>query len=156
MVLGEETMKKIVVALVTVVALFWSGGVVQAKYSDKPFISLSVMPDILDLGTLPFLTNIYDSPAKLTVKVESNCYHGPIVVSMTELKHKSIGSTITPDRILIKGPVTGGFVPMAKPVVVSKPTTGSHDILLKFKVENKFQDIAGKYTGTIIFTIMPP
>lgn len=149
-------MKRIVVALVTVVALFLSGGVVQAKGPDKPFISLSVTPDILDLGTLPFLSNIYDSPAKLTVKVASNCYHGPIVVSMTGLKHNNIGGTITPDRILIKGPATSGFVPMARPVAVSEPTTGSHDILLKFKVENKFRDIAGKYTGTIIFTIMPP
>jgi len=149
-------MKRILVALVTVVALFWSVGVVQAKDSDKPFVSLSVTPDILNLGTLPFLTNIYEPPAKLTVNVASNCYHGPIVVSMTGLKHSKIGGTITPDRILIKGPATGGFVPMAKPVAVSAPTTGPHNILLKFKVENKFQDIAGKYTGTIIFTIMPP
>lgn len=151
-------MKRIVVALVTVVALFLSGGVVQAKGSNKPFISLSVTPDILDLGTLPFLTNIYDSPAKLMVKVASNCFHGPIVVSMTRLKHTNIGGTITPDRILIKGPATGGFVPMARPVAVSEPATGSHDILLKFKVENKFRAgaIAGEYKGTIIFTIMPP
>jgi len=149
-------MKRIVVALVTVVALFLSGGAVQAKGSDKPFVSLSVTPDVLDLGTLPFFTNIYEPPATLTVKVASNCYHGPIVVSMTGLKHNKIGGTITPDRILINGPATGGFVPMAKPVAVSKPTTGPHEILLEFKVENKFKDIAGKYTGTIIFTIMPP
>ncbi len=149
-------MKRIVLALVTVVALFWSGGVVRAIDSNKPFISLSVTPDILNLGTLPFPTSTYDSPAKLTVKVKSNCSHGPIVVSMTGLKHNNIGGTITPDRILIKGPATGGFVPMAKPVAISEPTTGSHDIELKFRVENKFRDFAGKYTGTIMFTIMPP
>ncbi len=151
-------MKRIVLALVMVVALFWSGGVARAIGSGFSFISISFTPDKLNLGTLPFPTSTYDSPAKLTVKVKSNCFHGPIVVSITKLQHYN-GSTITPDRIFIEGPATGGFVPMARPVAVSEPTTGSHDIELKFKVENKFlflDNIAGKYTGTIMFTIMPP
>lgn len=149
-------MKKIVAALVMVVALFGSGGVVQAKGPFIPFTSVSVTPDILDLGTLPFLTQTYDPTATLKVKVKSNCSHGPIVISMTGLKHQN-GMTITSDRIYIKGPATDGFVSMARPVAISKPATGSHDILLNFRVKNnKFEGIAGKYTGTIVLTIMPP
>lgn len=150
-------MKKIVVALVMVVALFWSGGIVQAIGPDTPFTSVSFTPDILDLGTLPFLTQTYDPPATLKVKVKSNCLHGPIVASMKGLKHRN-GMTITPDRVYIKGPATGGFVSMAKPVAISKPTAGPHNILLNFRVKknNKFFGVAGKYTGTIVLTIMPP
>ena len=149
-------MKKIVVALVMLVALFWSGGVVQAIGPNIPFTSVSITPDILDLGTLPFLTQTYNPPATLKVKVKSNCLHGPIVASMKGLKHRN-GTTITPDHIYIKGPATGGFISMAKPVAISKPATGSHDILLNFRVKNnKFHGIAGKYTGTIVLTIMPP
>lgn len=149
-------MKRIVLALVMVVALFWSGGVARAIGSGFSFTSISVTPNKLNLGTFPFPTSTYDSPAKLTVKVKSNCFHGPIVVSITKLQHSNGSTTITPDRIFINGPATGGFVPMARPVAVSEPTTGSHDIELKFRVENKFRDFAGKYTGTIMFTIMPP
>ncbi len=149
-------MKKIVVALVMVVALFWSGGVVQAIGPKTPFISVSITPDILDFGTLPFLTQTYDPPATLKVKVTSNCLHGPIVASMKGLKHQN-GMTITPDSIYIKGPATEGFVSMARPVAISKTTIGSHDILLNFRVKNnKFYGTAGKYTGTIVLTIMPP
>jgi len=148
-------MKRLVTALTVGVALFGLAGTAQAVGSGKPFVSVSVTPDKLDLGTLPFPMSTYDSPATLTVKVESNCFHGPIVASMTKLRHHR-GGIITPDRIFIKAPVTGGFVPMAKPVIISEPTNGSHNIVLKFRVENRFQDIAGKYTGTIIFTIMPP
>jgi len=149
-------MKRIVVALVMVVALFGSVGVVQAIGSDTLFTSVSVTPDTLDFGTLPFLTRTYDPPATLKVKVKSNCFHGPIVASMKGLKHRN-GNTITPDRIFIKASATGGFVSMAKPVAISKPTTGPHDILLNFRVKsNEFSGIAGKYTGTIVLTIMPP
>jgi hypothetical protein len=45
---------------------------------------------------------------------------------------------------------------MGKPVVISKPATGSHDIELDFKLQATHFDYAGRYSGTIIFTIMPP
>ncbi len=148
-------MKRLVTALTVVITLVGLAGTSQAVIGDKPFISVSFAPDIIDLGTLPFPLGTYDSPAALTVKVESNCIHGPIMASITGLKHYT-GGSITPDRIFIKSQTTGGFVSMVKPVAISETTMGSHDILLNFRVENKYQDMAGRYTGTITLTIMPP
>jgi len=101
--------------------------------------------------------SIYRSAAaSLTVHVESNCLHGPIVASVTALKH-SQGYTIPPERILIKAPVTNEeYIRMGKPVVISESETGSHDIELNFKLQATHFDYAGRYSGTIIFTIMPP
>ena len=89
------------------------------------------------------------------MKVESNCLHGPIVASITPLKRPG-GNTITPDRILVKTTATGGFVTMAKSVAISEMAEGSHDIQMNFKIETKFSDHAGRYSGMLAFTIMPP
>jgi hypothetical protein len=97
----------------------------------------------------------YDVPAALTVKVEANCMHGPIMISATKLKHRR-GGSISPERLLVKTPATGGFVTMAKPVAISKPATGSHEIVLDLRVQTQFLDPAGEYTGTLMLTIMPP
>jgi hypothetical protein len=45
---------------------------------------------------------------------------------------------------------------MAKPVIISRPETGSHDIELDFRLGTFPSDRAGRYQGTITFTIMPP
>jgi hypothetical protein len=75
---------------------------------------------------------------------------------VTALKHSG-GHTIPPDRILIKAPVTNDeYIRMGRPVVISEPETGSHDIRLDFKLQATHFDYAGRYSGTIIFTIMPP
>jgi hypothetical protein len=94
------------------------------------------------------------SSASLKLKVESNCLHGPIQASITELKHRR-GKTIPPDRISVRAPVTNGFVSMAKPVLISGPQKGSHVIDLDFRLEVSAFETAGRYEGTITFTIMP-
>jgi hypothetical protein len=76
---------------------------------------------------------------------------------MTELKHRYGGRSVPRERILVKSPKTGQFVTMAQPVVISEPTAGSHKIPLDFKVlQAGLVDPAGKYTGTLTFTIVPP
>jgi hypothetical protein len=45
---------------------------------------------------------------------------------------------------------------MAKPVPISETTKGSHDINVNFKVDVDIKDIAGRYSGTLAFTVMPP
>jgi hypothetical protein len=77
------------------------------------------------------------------------------MVSSTELKGDIRGS-IPPERIFVRSSATWGFVPLTKPVAVSKPQSGNHDIVLDMQVETGFCDIAGKYRGTITVTIMPP
>ena len=148
-------MKRLLLVLTMAVMLFLSAEVVQALGSDVPFVSISITPNVLNLGTMLFASDFFESPGTLTVEVESNCYHGPITASITDLKHDS-GCRIPANRIYIETPATGGFVSMARPVVISEPTRGSHNFKMNFQVDNKFEmRNAGRYTGTIIFTIMP-
>jgi len=133
-----------------------------------PFVSISATSNTLEFGKPEFsdyfsepgqvlFPSLYrSSSAALTVHVESNCLHGPIVASVTALK-SSEGSTITPDRIFIKAPaITDEYSSMARPVLISETQTGSHDIELLFKLQAKLFDRAGRYTGFITFTVMPP
>jgi hypothetical protein len=147
-------MKRLVITWVLAATLFGLTGVaVAVRPADRPFINISTTPAELDLGTSPY-PGIYDIPAALTVVVESNCVHGPIMISATKLRHR-FGGSISPERILVKARTTGGFVAMARPVAISKPTAGSHRIVLDFRVQTEPRDYAGKYAGTITVTVMP-
>lgn len=177
---GEKTMKKLVVITwITMMVMFGLPGIAQAdsgplvgtfiiQPDTGPFVSISTTPNVLDFDRPTFADPIFapgqvmfpsiyrSAAASLTVHVESNCLHGSIVASVTALKH-SRGYTIPPDRILIKAPVTNEeYVRMAKPVVISEPETGSHDIKLDFKLQATHFDFAGRYSGTLTFTVMPP
>jgi hypothetical protein len=76
------------------------------------------------------------------------------MASVTTLRHR-MGKTITPDRISIKSPITDGYVSMEKPVMISEPEMGSHDIDLSLQLKINPFEIAGRYKGTITFTVMP-
>jgi hypothetical protein len=77
------------------------------------------------------------------------------MISATKLTTHQ-GSSVSPERIFVKSPSTGGFVAMARPVAISKPTIGSHKIVLDLKVETGLLYPAGEYTGTLMLTMMPP
>jgi len=148
-------MKRLVIICALAAVLFGLAGVAGAGQNDKQFVNVSTTPDKLDLGTASSFTDSYDVPGALTVNVDSNCFHGPIMISTTRLNRRQ-GGSISPDRIFVKTPATGGFVTMARPVAISKSTEGSHKIVLDLRVETKFPDPAGEYTGTLMLTIMPP
>jgi len=144
-------MKKILIICIVGLVLFGSAEIVRAK---EPYVYISVEQEKADLGTLL----VWDTtiPEALTLKINSNCLHGAVVASMSNLKH-SRGDLIMRNRIFIKSEATDGFISMEKSVVVSGPAVGSHDVVIDFKVEaNGLKDRAGKYSGTIAFTIMPP
>jgi len=157
-------MKKVTALLM---AVLWLGvaGIVQAD--SDPFVSISATSNSLEFGTPTFVDpvsvpgsvlfpNIHClAAAALTLKVESNCFHGPIIASITALEQHR-GSSIPPERISVKSATTNGYVTMEKPVAVSKPEIGSHNIELDFQLEVLPHDRAGRYIGTITFTIMPP
>ncbi len=172
--------KLVVITWTTIMVMFGLAGIALAdsdifvstytiiKQNSGPFVSISTLSNVLKFGSPTFaepilapgqamFPSIYRSAAaSLIVHVESNCLHGPIVASVTALKHSG-GHTIPPDRILIKAPVTNDeYIRMGRPVVISEPETGSHDIKLDFKLQATHFDYAGRYSGTIIFTIMPP
>jgi len=156
---------KIVTALLIAVVSLGVVGIAQAD--SKPFVSISATSNSLEFGKPTFadpvsapgsvlFPNIHClSAAALTLKVESNCFHGPIIASITALERPR-GNSIPPERISVKSPTTNGYVTMEKPVAISNPETGSHDIELDFQLEVLPHDRAGRYIGTITFTIMPP
>jgi hypothetical protein len=155
MVLGEEMMKRLVTTWALLVVLFGLAGVAEAvRPAARNFISVSTTPSTLALG-MSTHPGMHESAGALTVAVEANCLHGPILISTTKLKRKG-GGLIPPDRISVRTPATGGFVNMAKPVAISKPEKGPHKIVLDFRVQTGFEDPAGRYAGSITFTVMPP
>jgi len=122
--------------------------------ADKPFIHVSTSPSRLDLGTAYF-SGPRNVPKALTVQVDSNCLHGPIMISATTLKH-DLGASIPPEHILVRTKATRGFVPMDRPVAISAPTSGSHRIVLDLQVRTELKHLAGKYRGMFTVTVMPP
>lgn len=171
----------VIITCTTMMVMFGLTGIAQADVNTGPFVILkdasemgpfviiSATSNVVEFGK-PVFSDYFSAPgqvlfpslyhsssAALTVHVESNCLHGPIVASMTSLKHSG-GSTITPDCIFIKAPaITDEFSSMARPVKISETQTGSHDIELLFKLQApKLFSPAGRYTGTITFTVMPP
>jgi len=151
------------------VVLFGVAGIAQADL--RPFVNISATSESLEFGKPTLLdtdSDIYHAPgqitfpgihyassAALTLQVESNCMHGPIVAEITALK-QSRGNSIPPERIFIKAPTTNGYVAMGRPVAISKPKIGSHNIEMNFWVDIFPHDDAGIYKGIITFTIMPP
>lgn len=144
-------MKKLLIIFVSGFVLLSSAGIVRAE---QPFVYLSIPQKKVDLGTILMWDTII--PEAMTLKVNSNCLHGSVIASISPLKD-FYGNQITQDRIFIKTAYTGNFVPMVKPVVISKPAEGSHDIVIDFKVKAKgIYDKPGSYCGTLVFTVMPP
>ncbi len=144
-------MKKLLITWSMLIVLFGTAGISRA---DEQYVKISTTAKSLNLGTLTFWGDGVSTEV-LKVRVESNCVHGPIVASITSLKGVG-GGNITPDRILIKTETTGGFVPMAKPVSISETVEGSHDITANFKIDTTIKDHAGRYSGSLAFTVMPP
>jgi hypothetical protein len=134
--------------LLALAADAWAGPVIQR------YVNFSVSPSTLDLGSVPGPGN-YDSPAALTVHVTANCVHGGIVASVTALQMAG-GGTIGPERVFVRLPATGVYVPMTAAVAVT-PTMnpGVFDVVLKFRLETTMADAAGDYTGTMTITLAP-
>ena len=144
-------MKNYLMTFVILSVLFGAAGVIQAE---EPFVRISTVEKSFKLGTFSFWED-GTSSSVLTVKVESNCLHGPVVASISSLERAGSVS-ITPDRVMVKTETTGGYVSMATPVAISETTEGSHDIKMNFKIETKIKDRAGRYRGILAFTVMPP
>ena len=150
-------MKRVLItAWILAVASIGLATVAQAVQpaGQKPYVHVSPTPHSLDLGTAPG-PGFYDIPKALTLRVESNCLHGPIMISATDLTGSS-GRSIPPERFFVRSPATWGFVPMSRSVAVSKTQSGCHDIVLDFQVETGTEEMAGTYQGALTVTVMPP
>lgn len=144
-------MKKLLFIMLVGLATLCPNGFTEAE---EPYVYLT-----FDQKSVGLTSNLlWDSliPEALTLKVNSNCFHGSVVASMSSLKNRW-GDEINQKRVYIKTLDTGGFVSLVKPVIISKPTFGSHEIAIDFLVRaNGSFDRAGKYSGAIAFTVLPP
>jgi hypothetical protein len=129
-------------------------GFTENVKAEEPYAYLSVEQDEIELDT--FLVCDTVIPEALTLKVTSNCLHGPITAKVSKLKRDQ-DHVIEPERIFIKTEATVDFISMEKPVLVSEPAVGSRDIVIDLKVKASGKvERAGRYAGTIAFTILPP
>ncbi len=149
-------MKRVLITTwIVAVALIGFAAVAEAvQPARKPFIRVSTSPHRLDLGTAS-AAGVHNVSKALTVRVDSNCLHGPITISATTLRHH-MGASIPPKRIFVRTKGTHGFVSMDRPVAISAPTSGSHSIVLDLQVQTGFKNLAGKYKGAFTLTVMPP
>jgi len=125
---------------------------VQARPIIVPYVRVSVSPENLDLGSIP-QPGVFDSPATLTVHVAANTVHGGVVVSMAAPLVGPGEATIPLARTWVKMPVSGEFVALTAPVIVTGPMgPGVVDIPLKFRVETDLANRPGTYSGTLVVT----
>ena len=144
-------MKKYLFIMLVGLAVLYPKGVAKAE---EPYVYLSFNQKSVGLTS----NLLWDSviPEALTLKVNSNCFHGSVVASMSSLKNRW-GNEFSQSRVYIKTLATGGFVSLVKPVIISEPTFGTHEIKIDFLVKaNGKIDRAGKYSGAIAFTVLPP
>jgi len=144
-------MKKLIKSWLLVSLFFGLTGIAYAE--EKPYLRISTTPNKLDLGEI----NIFDeheTTVKLTVVVESNILHGPVLMSLSNLKLLN-NSNIAANNVFVKTPISSNFVSLVKPVQISNTANGSHNIVLYFKVNKVLLSNAGKYQGSLIFTVMP-
>lgn len=140
------------VILVTLqVSLSLGGSPVKGKFAGpplpygQPYVSMSVTPGELDLGSIP-QPGSYDLSATLTLHITANCpYH--VEVSL-EPFIRAGGGSIPLDRTSVQI-----VTPISSPV--GTPIAGEDvGVEFNFNIETTFQDLPGTYTGTITFTIM--
>jgi hypothetical protein len=63
------------------------------------------------------------------------------------------GGSIGPERVFVKLPTSGKYMPMTGPVNVTGPMNpGVVDVILKFRVQTALADAPGDYAGTITIT----
>jgi hypothetical protein len=116
------------------------------------YVNFGVTPDKLDLGSAPG-QGVYNSPAELKVHITANCAHSGLILSVSALTRTGGEGSIGPERISVRLPATGNYVPITAPVCVTGPMNpGIADVILKFRVETTMADNPGNYAGTIVIT----
>jgi len=171
-ILGDKTMKKVVMICVMAVVWFGLTGVVQAvrpvmpRFHGnmvipvkpfKPFVSISITPDKLYLGTiLPM--SLGSLPAKLEAHIVANCPHR-VKASFTPFAQQRGRVSIRPEdmSVVINGvdvPIAGEKVPIISSVEPTPREGVDVPVDMKFSLANAVQYPAGPYEGTLIFTVM--
>jgi len=123
----------------------------------KPFVSISIKPDQLNLGTISTRTP-GSLPAKLEAHIIANCPH-QVRASFAPFTQKCGRVSIRPKDMSVE--INGVDVPIARrtvPIIRSVRATpkGGVDVPVdvKFSLANAVRYPAGPYEGALIFTVM--
>lgn len=115
------------------------------------YVQVTVPQGSLDLGSTARIGE-NDCTGELKVHVSANCAHTGLIISATPLKNPA-GETIPPERLLVRRPVTGEYVPFTHAVSVTGPMNpGVVDVVLKFRLITTLAESAGVYSGTLTVT----
>jgi hypothetical protein len=94
-------------------------------------------------------------PGALTVGIETNFWHGSVMISTTPLKSRR-GGKIEPENIFVRTSKIGQYVSLKKPVMIMSTAAGSQEVVVDFKVHAGSNNPSGQYEGTITLTVAPP
>ena len=137
-------------------ALLGSSGTIGAKIDEnEPYLKVSTSPDEIDLGMATFFLGIHEVPGALKVGIETNFWHGPVMISTTPLTSGTRGK-IEPENIFVRTSSLGQYVSLKKPVMIMPTAAGSQEVVVDFKVHAGLNYPSGQYKGTITLTIAPP
>jgi len=146
-------MKRFAKWIILVVLIGLTGS--SSATSTLPVIRVSTSTDEVDLGTAHFFNGIHEVKNALKVEVETNYWHGPVVLSTTPLERQG-GGIIEPEDIYVRTPKIGHYVSLKRPVIVLPTSTGTHEIIMDFQVQTDLDRPSGQYKGMLTLTIIPP
>lgn len=146
-------MKKIAIGIILVVLSGLAGS--SSATSNLPYIRVSTSVNEVNLGTAHFFNNIHEIKNALKVEVETNSWHGPIVLSTTPLKRQG-GGMIEPEDIYVRTPKIGRYVSLKQPVIILPTSFGTEEVIVDFQVQTQLNYPSGEYEGVLTLTIIPP
>ena len=146
-------MKRFVTGIILVVLLGLTGS--SSATSGLPFIRVSTSTDEVNLGTAHFFNGVHEVKNALKVEVETNAWHGPVVISTTPLERQG-GGIIEPEDIYVRTPKIGQYVSLKKPVIILPTASGAQEIVVDFQVLAELSHPSGEYKGMLTLTIIPP
>jgi hypothetical protein len=123
--------------------------------SSLPFIRVSTSMDEVNLGTAHFFNGIHEATSALKVEVETNSWHGPVVISTTPLERQG-GGIIEPEDIYVRTPKIGHYVSLKHPVIILPTASGTQEVTVDFQVQTDLNRPSGQYKGMLTLTIIPP
>lgn len=150
-------MKKLVKIFVVTVVWFGLAVTAVAQHPIEPFMSLSITPDKIDLGSFSGFGQ--ELPAQLEAHIVANFpYH--IKASFTGFTHQDGDGSIPNEQTSVV--INGKDVPVASNgVSIISSTRGTPiggvnvPVYLKFGVDSVMQYPAGTYGGKLVFIIIP-
>jgi len=146
-------MKRFAIGIILVMLLGLTGS--SSATLSQSFIRVSTSTDVVNLGTAHFFNGVHEVMNALKVEVETNGWHGPVILSTTPLERQG-GGIIEPSDIYVRTPKIGHYVSLKHPVIILPTASGTQEITVDFQVQTELNYPSGQYKGMLTLTIIPP